>query len=348
MNDRCIDCTTCANFAPNTFSRGNGHHYVQTQPCENDEDELDKARAALLACPVNAICIDALHIGDGSSMHLINKLRPTMQEFPRDMKDVLQLQSVEMKGGKIWFVGYHSDKTFGAAPYIVQSAESSSHDRVTVMIDTPKFNKNAINAVKSICGDSGPDYHFITHVDDSAGHKEWNSYFPTMKRIFHSGDLGQYNWGDRSLEQVEILLESKNSEAIHKSKTFPLDAWTLDGDTINLESMKHGSFPEFTILHTPGHSPGSISLLWDERFLFTGDTLAYSTREDRMSGFPRYGHDIKLQAKTLQNLLLYSWEVVVPGHGKCRSYIGSNTNISSSRDQRKQEVNEAIEMLNQF
>ena len=59
MNEKCIDCTTCAGFAPETFARGNGYHYVHTQPDLDDEAQLDNARAALLACPVAAIRIES-------------------------------------------------------------------------------------------------------------------------------------------------------------------------------------------------------------------------------------------------------------------------------------------------
>ena len=34
--------------------------------------------------------------------------------------------------------------------------------------------------------------------------------------------------------------------------------------------------PDLEIIHTPGHSPGSIMFLYKKKFLFTGDSLAFS------------------------------------------------------------------------
>ena len=226
-------------------------------------------------------------------------------------------------------MGYHSDKTFGATPYIVQNAAKN----ITVMVDTPKFSKNSVESVEKICGKSGPTYHFITHVDDSSGHNDWKNKCPDIKRIFHSGDLGIHNWiGDKSLEHVEILLESDSSSTRDS-------AWTLEGMPLPTDNSKFYENQEFVILHTPGHSPGSISLLFEGIILFTGDTLAYSLREDGMSGFPRYGNNLKQQAQTLQSLLDIPWEFVAPGHGKYRAYD------YDMRDVRAREIQEAANKL---
>ena len=77
------------------------------------------------------------------------------------------------------------------------------------------------------------------------------------------------------------------------------------------------------ILHTPGHSPGSISLLDRHNgILFTGDTYAWTMRDGgRMTGFPRYGNDLKQQAETLRKLAeLAEWKIIAPGHGHPRDY----------------------------
>ena len=51
----------------------------------------------------------------------------------------------------------------------------------------------------------------------------------------------------------------------------------------------------FKIIHTPGHTPGSLCILIDtnkDKVLFTGDSLAYSAGKQRLEGFKRYNKGI--------------------------------------------------------
>ena len=105
---------------------------------------------------------------------------------------------------------------------------------------------------------------------------------------------------------------------------------------------------QFLILHTPGHSPGSISLYFRPRscergVLFTGDSYAWTTRDGgHMSGFPRYGNNLKEQVKTLGTIgsLVDIWNVIAPGHGHPRFY-GNDSN-----ERKLRELSDAIEELN--
>jgi ferredoxin len=58
VDDQCIDCDACRTEAPKNFTRldDNGYSYVYKQP-ETPEEE-DQCKAALEACPVEAIGTD--------------------------------------------------------------------------------------------------------------------------------------------------------------------------------------------------------------------------------------------------------------------------------------------------
>ena len=220
----------------------------------------------------------------------------------------------------VYYLGHHNDGSFGATPYLI-IGKSPDGNNISVMVDVPRCNILAIKAVKSLCP-NGPDYMFLTHVDDTANHNEWVAEFPNLKRIFHSGDLGKHNWiGDTTLEDVEILLKGTSSAD-------ELHVWDIDGNQIKMAERKQIDEQQFQIFHTPGHSPGSISLLFrpkSERngVLFTGDTYAWTTRGGgHMTGFPRYGNNLKVQTEILQNigLLADEWNVIAPGHGHPRFY----------------------------
>jgi glyoxylase-like metal-dependent hydrolase (beta-lactamase superfamily II) len=235
----------------------------------------------------------------------------------------------------VYNVGHHNEASFGATPYLLQAMVEGK--LVWIMVDTPRFGKSAMEAVTKITGPAGPDYLFLTHVDDTADHDKWAAEYPSLRRIFHAGDTGRHNWRrDHALNDVEIMLplpdrprsSLPSSDDGDKAAALHLQAYSLDGTPLRLDW-----YDEFTkdpqtnvvILHTPGHSPGSITL-WKKPeqdqpgIIFTGDHYAYSTRTGRMSGFPRYGNNLQLQAKSLKGLLKFDWDVVAPGHGHPRDY----------------------------
>ena len=69
----------------------------------------------------------------------------------------------------------------------------------------------------------------------------------------------------------------------------------------------------FNILHTPGHSPGSLSIYWPERkALFTGDLIFYQGvgRTD----FP--GGSSRLLRESIERLSGLDTEILLSGHGE--------------------------------
>lgn len=86
----------------------------------------------------------------------------------------------------------------------------------------------------------------------------------------------------------------------------PPDVALSDGDTLFL-----GGEP-ICVIHTPGHTPGGILLLCDNRFLLTGDTLFADT-------YGRYdlpGGDGRVLMETLKSLRRLPQHLpIYPGHG---------------------------------
>ncbi|CAN0537624.1 unnamed protein product [Ectocarpus sp. 12 AP-2014] len=135
-----------------------------------------------------------------------------------------------------------------------------------------------------------------------------------MKRVMHKADVQRH--GDTL--NVEIKLDSDSADGQIGFR----DYWQL-GDGLRA-------------LHTPGHSRGSITLLYDgnnksahsaqeggdsaqaEGIAFTGDHLALSGRTGALTGFPRYGYDLAMQSESIELLarsdLKFRW--ILPGHGR--------------------------------
>ena len=95
------------------------------------------------------------------------------------------------------------------------------------------------------------------------------------------------------------------------SPTAPVDRWIVDGDRIAMGKR------ELAVVHTPGHTPGSVCFAIDDpdagRLLFAGDTLFRRSvgRTDLPGGDGR-------QLATSIKTKLYTRDLgtlVIPGHG---------------------------------
>ena len=93
--------------------------------------------------------------------------------------------------------------------------------------------------------------------------------------------------------------------------TAPVDRWIADGDRIEMGKR------ELAVVHTPGHTPGSVCFAIDDpdagRLLFAGDTLF--RRSVGRTDLP--GGDGKQLAASIKDRL-YTRDpgtVVIPGHG---------------------------------
>jgi len=351
-------------FTPSDNDR---NHIVYHQP--TSEKEILDTRAALVACPVAAIRVETL--AQRRHRASTRKERQQVEQAWTDDKDTLvrnmaispKLNNLELPfprpvvdngnfNHNIYYVGHHNEYSFGAVPYLARLQGSDEW----IMIDTPKYSKKSVEVVDKLTSGQGPQYLVLSHVDDTAHHNLWMEHYPQLKRVFHSNDLGRYNWlNDKTLEEVEILLRPQQS----RQDSSYLQSFTLDGEPIELseEFWKDKAYqqdetknPHDAILfHTPGHSPGSISL-WirpqeneSGGVLFTGDTYAFSARNGGMSGFPRYGNNLRQQSETLQKLLKLDWDIICPGHGHPRDYL--SLNVTEKEMIKQEEMEEAIDEL---
>lgn len=70
------------------------------------------------------------------------------------------------------------------------------------------------------------------------------------------------------------------------------------------------------ILHTPGHSPGSISILLDNGDAFTGDLCPNLFPRNFWSYFPPYADDVTTVYRSWDKLLSAPIKTLYPGHGQ--------------------------------
>ncbi len=78
------------------------------------------------------------------------------------------------------------------------------------------------------------------------------------------------------------------------------------------DSFQPGGFPA-EIIHTPGHTDGSASLIWKGELAFVGDTLFGYEKDDCL---PWFANDLDELARSWQRLLDTGCRVFYPAHGR--------------------------------
>jgi glyoxylase-like metal-dependent hydrolase (beta-lactamase superfamily II) len=98
---------------------------------------------------------------------------------------------------------------------------------------------------------------------------------------------------------------------------FPLDAARIDRGYAEGESIAVDEL-QFTVWHTPGHTPGSVCLLC-ENYFFTGDTLFAGSmgRTDLPGGSEA---TMRESLRKLAALPVPKGAQVLPGHGEFSTY----------------------------
>ncbi|PSN17105.1 MBL fold metallo-hydrolase [filamentous cyanobacterium CCP5] len=149
-----------------------------------------------------------------------------------------------------------------------------------VLVDSPRFAPPLVKQIEEM---GGIRYLYLTHRDDVADHQKFHDRFG-CDRILHQDDIGS---GTRGVEK-------------------PLTGT----DPISLA-------PDLLIIPVPGHTRGHTVLLYREKFLFSGDHLAWSPSLGHLHAFRRacwYSWSELL--KSMEQLAEYEFEWVLPGHGR--------------------------------
>ena len=104
------------------------------------------------------------------------------------------------------------------------------------------------------------------------------------------------------------------------SSTIPF-GYKLSEDLKSYEILLKGNDSFFLdddlqIIPVPGHTKGSSVLLYKNKYLFTGDHLAFSRKLQQLIAFKRHcWYDFEKQIQSMEKLLQFQFEYVLPGHG---------------------------------
>jgi len=155
-----------------------------------------------------------------------------------------------------------------------------THPNGNILIDSPSF---AAPLVKRIDALGGVRRMLLTHQDDVADHEKFHERFG-CERVMHRDDV-------------------RSHTAMVETQPTGLAPITIDDDLV--------------MIPTPGHTRGHAVFLYRDRYLFTGDHLAWNERTNRLYAFrSACWYSWSEQIESMERLLDYKFEWVLPGHGR--------------------------------
>lgn len=150
-------------------------------------------------------------------------------------------------------------------------------DRGNVLIDSPRFAEPLVKRIGSA------EWLLLTHQDDVADHEKFAARFG-CKRVLHRDDV--------------------------RSKTAAVELQPSGLDPVAIDD-------EIVMIPTPGHTRGHAVFLYRNKYLFTGDHLAWSASRGHLYAFrSACWYSWPEQIRSMERLLDYSFEWVLPGHGR--------------------------------
>jgi len=153
------------------------------------------------------------------------------------------------------------------------------HPEGNWMIDSPKWMPHLRDRFRDM---GGLRYIFLTHRDDVADADRYAKAFGA-ERIIHQLELSAQPDAERVIEGY---------------------------DPIQFAS-------DFTIIPVPGHTRGSMVLLYKNEVLFSGDHMWWSRNRNGLSASRSVAwYSWKEQVESVKLLEKYSFRAVYPGHGE--------------------------------
>lgn len=150
-------------------------------------------------------------------------------------------------------------------------------DGGNILIDSPRFTEPLVRNIGNVTR------MLLTHQDDVADHAKFAERF-RLQRVLHRDDV--------------------------RTHTAAVELQPAGGDAIDLGD-------ELVMIPTPGHTKGHAVFLYRDTYLFTGDHLAWSEARGHLYAFrSACWYSWREQIASMERLLDYRFEWVLPGHGR--------------------------------
>ena len=145
------------------------------------------------------------------------------------------------------------------------------------LVDSPRYLKQLVEHFER---KGGLRYVFLSHEDDVADCDRYAGHFGAT-RIIHQADAAAAPGAERIVDGEQMVELA----------------------------------PRFQSIPVPGHTPGSMALLYDERFLFTGDHLWWEPESRALESPQNLVWRKRALIASIEKLLAHRFEWVLAGHG---------------------------------
>jgi len=188
-----------------------------------------------------------------------------------------------------------------------------------IMIDTSaKFMRRRLDEGVRQLNVTVIDYLILTHTHfDHAANAFWIKEKYNAKVIVHKSEASYLTNGENIIPQgtnviTRTLVNLLGKMFFSRAKYQPCN---FDILVDSVFSLKDAGF-NASIIHTPGHTLGSVSVLVDDEVAIVGDAIFGISR---WSVFPPYANDVKQMINSWGILLETKCSVFLPAHGSAKS-----------------------------
>ncbi|MFX0065574.1 MAG: MBL fold metallo-hydrolase [Candidatus Hermodarchaeota archaeon] len=240
----------------------------------------------------------------------------------------------EERGGKLKYNETKTSESYISITYNNVNCYLVKTNNGFVLIDTG-FSKDRTKIEKELesagCKVGDLKLIVVTHGDgDHVGNCAYFREKYSTRIAMHSGDRGMVEYGDflwnrkvsfpkKILFKILTMLLSLSGLNLKKSDQFKPDIYIKDGDNLSEYGL------DAKVLHTPGHSKGSVGYLLPNGDLFCGDLLMNTKEPAKFSMIVEH-QEFNSSIEKLKRLKI---RTVYPGHGKpfsMKQYIENHKN----------------------
>jgi hydroxyacylglutathione hydrolase len=190
-----------------------------------------------------------------------------------------------------------------------------TNGKKNILIDTsPKFMRRKLDKGLRKLNVTLIDYLILTHTHfDHAANAFWIKEKYQAKVFVHKSESSYLTNGENIIPQgtnliTRTLVSLLGKMFLSRAKYQPCQYDILVDTEFDLDEAGFNA----RIIHTPGHSPGSMSVIIDDEIAVVGDAMFGIFK---WSVFPPYANDVKQMIKSWGILLETKCSVFVPAHG---------------------------------
>lgn len=196
-----------------------------------------------------------------------------------------------------------------------------SNERKNILIDTSvKRLRKKLEKRLDLLGIKSIDYLILTHSHfDHAANAQWIKQRFNSKIIIQSEEEKYLLTGENIIPKgttflTRPLINILGKRLFHLFKYEPCKPDIVVDSHYDLNAFVENLY----LLHSPGHTIGSMSVIVDDEIAFVGDTM-FGLLE--WSVFPPYANDIEMMIKSWGQLLETNCSEFIPSHGTANSRL---------------------------